>query len=509
MCGGRFTTFERVQLRELTVVKRSGRRVPFDRDKLMRSVQVALRKRPVEPERVERMINGIVRQLESMGDSEIPSELIGDWSWRASSASTMSPMSASPRSTTISARRRTSESLLDELSTGSTLAPPPRRSRRKDNPSVPSPDRDLDERLMAAALRLGRRNLGRTYPNPAVGALIVHPEVGGPRVVGRGWTAVGGRPHAEIEALAQAGDAAAGATAYVTLEPCAHDGRAPPCATALVKAGVARVVTTMEDPDPRVAGRGHAILEAAGIAVTTGVLTRQARIAHGGHINRITKGRPWITLKLAVSADGMIGRREGERMIITGRPAVELVQAIRADSDAVMVGMGTVEVDDPRLTVRLPGTEPSHPIRVILDTQARIGPSTNLVQTARDVPLWLVVAEDADPQKVAALEDAGAILVKAPRGTGGLDLAAVFSILAGRGLTRVLVEGGSRVAASMVSLGLADEVILFRAEVIVGPDGVRALAGNALSAIERSPRFELIDDHLVGEDRLRRYLRVA
>ena len=221
---------------------------------------------------------------------------------------------------------------------------------------------------MAAALRLGRRNLGATAPNPAVGAIIVRDDDGSPVVVGRGFTAEGGRPHAETEALAEAGEAARGATAYVTLEPCAHHGDTPPCSEALVEAGVARVVYAIDDPDPRVAGKGRAILEAAGIAVTSGVLRDEAARDHAGHISRVTKGRPHVILKLAVSADGMIGRREGERMMITSPPALTSVQGMRVEADAVAVGIGTVLVDDPRLTVRLAGPRealaaPRHPRR--------------------------------------------------------------------------------------------------------------------------------------------------
>lgn len=360
---------------------------------------------------------------------------------------------------------------------------------------------------MAAALRLGRRNLGRTWPNPAVGAILVQMEGAGPRIVGRGWTAKGGRPHAEVRALAQAGIEARGATAYVTLEPCSHHGRTPPCAEALIEAGVSRVVTAMVDPDDRVAGRGIAMLEAAGIEVTAGVLEAEARIAHGGHISRVTRGRPWSTLKLAVSADGMIGRREGERMLITGKPTFDRVQGIRAESDAILVGIGTVDVDDPRLTFRQPGATPAEPVRVIVDTSARIRLDSNLVRSARDVPLWIVAGEGADDARVAALEDAGARVLRVRSGSGGLDIVAVFNALGTAGLTRVLVEGGSRIASSLISNDLADEVYLFRASVVVGPGGVRALDGNALSAIERSPRYRLCEEAQVGEDQMRRYLR--
>ncbi len=368
-------------------------------------------------------------------------------------------------------------------------------------------DPELDRRLMAAALRLGRRNLGRTSPNPAVGALIVRPDTGGPRVVGRGWTAVGGRPHAEVLALAQAGEAARGATAYVTLEPCSHTGQTPPCANALIEAGVARVVTTMTDPDPRVSGKGLAMLKTAGIEVTTGVLEAEAAIAHGGHIARITKGRPWITLKLAISADGMIGRGDGERMMVTGRPAFERVQAMRAEYDAILVGLGTVIVDDPRLTIRRPPLPDPQPVRVVVDSEARISLDANLVKTAREVAFWLMVGESADAGRVAALEAVGVVVKRVGAGSGGIDLNAVFARLAEDGRTRVLVEGGAKIAAGLVSLDLPDEVLFFRAPVIVGPNGVRALSGQALSAVERSPRYRLIDDAVVGDDRLRRYLR--
>lgn len=361
--------------------------------------------------------------------------------------------------------------------------------------------------MMAAALRLGRRNLGRTWPNPAVGAILVQMEGAGPRIVGRGWTAIGGRPHAEVEALAEAGAEARGATAYVTLEPCSHHGKTPPCADALVAAGIARVVVAVTDPDPRVAGRGIARLEEAGIQVTAGVLEAEARVAHGGHISRVTRGRPWATLKLAVSADGMIGRREGERMLISGKATFERVQGIRAENDAILVGIGTVDVDDPRLTFRQAGATPAEPVRVIVDSTARIRLTSNLVRSARDVPLWIVAGEGADAALVQALEEAGARVLRVRSGSGGLDIVAVFQALGTAGLTRVLVEGGSRIASSLVTADLADEVLLFRASVVVGPGGVRALDGNALSAIERSPRYRQTDEAQVGEDQMRRYLR--
>jgi diaminohydroxyphosphoribosylaminopyrimidine deaminase/5-amino-6-(5-phosphoribosylamino)uracil reductase len=370
-------------------------------------------------------------------------------------------------------------------------------------------DPELDRRLMAAALRLGRRNLGQTHPNPAVGALVVRMEAEGPVVVGRGWTAAGGRPHAETIALEEAGKAARGATVYVTLEPCAHKGETPPCAEALIEAKVGRVVSAMEDPDKRVAGKGHKMLADAGIALTTGVLAGEAALAHAGHIARITKGRPHITLKLAVSADGMIGKRQGERMIITGKDTFDAVQTMRTESDAVLIGIGTALVDDPRLTVRLPGLQSRSPVRIVLDATARLRLNSNLIQTARDVPLFVVVGPEAMDDRKKALADAGARVIEVDAAQGGVDIAALFALLGKEGFTRVLAEGGAEVAASLVSTELLDEVVLFRAPVVVGPDGVRALGGYALSAIERSPRYRQIETAVVGEDQMRRYLRVA
>jgi diaminohydroxyphosphoribosylaminopyrimidine deaminase/5-amino-6-(5-phosphoribosylamino)uracil reductase len=369
----------------------------------------------------------------------------------------------------------------------------------------PKIDAELDRRFMAAALRLGRRNLGHTFPNPAVGALIVADG----RIVGRGWTADGGRPHAEVLALAEAGEAARGATVYVTLEPCSHHGRTPPCADALVEAGVGRVVVPFEDPDPRVAGQGLQRLESAGIEVTRGVLAEDALVAHAGHISRVTRGRPWVTLKLAVSADGMIGRRAGERMIISGREAFEAVQAMRVESDAVMIGIGTVLVDNPRLTVRLAGLQNRSPIRIILDAQARLPLDSHLVASARETPLIAVVTPGAEEAKKDALRDAGVRIIEVDEGPGGVSLKKALETLSVEGFTRILVEGGSEVASSLVSDDLVDEAIIFRADVVVGPDGVRALAGNALSAIERSPRYRAAGAGMAGNDQMRRYLRNA
>jgi diaminohydroxyphosphoribosylaminopyrimidine deaminase/5-amino-6-(5-phosphoribosylamino)uracil reductase len=370
-------------------------------------------------------------------------------------------------------------------------------------------DPEFDRRMMAAALRIGRRNLGQTSPNPAVGCIIVQGD-GDPIVVGRGWTAAGGRPHAEKEALKEARTQARGATVYVTLEPCAHEGRVKPCAQALIDAHVGRVVTAMTDPNPRTNGKGHAMLAEAGIPVTTDVLGEEGARAHSGHVAVITKGRPHVTLKLAVSADGMIGRRTGDRMIITGDAAFTAVQAMRTTFDVVLIGIGTVLVDDPSLTVRLPGLARRSPARVILDGKARLPLTSRLVQSVGETPLIAVVGPEAPAENKSALVAAGVTLVEVAGGAGGgVDAAQMLAALADKGYTRVLAEGGAEVASSLISGDFVDEVVLFRAPVVVGADGVRALAGMALSAVERSPRYRLLESGWVGGDQLRRFIRAS
>jgi diaminohydroxyphosphoribosylaminopyrimidine deaminase/5-amino-6-(5-phosphoribosylamino)uracil reductase len=380
---------------------------------------------------------------------------------------------------------------------------------KRKKPVLATIDPEFDRRMMAAALRIGGRNLGRTGTNPAVGCLIVGTSGDAPVLIGRGWTEEGGRPHAEKVALKAAGAAAKGATVYVTLEPCAHKGRAKSCTEALIDAGVARVVGTIADPDPRTGGKGFAALEAAGIVVTTGVLADDAARAHSGHIARITKGRPQVTLKLAVSADGMIGTRGGERMIITDKPAFEAVQTMRTIFDAVMIGSNTALIDNPRLNVRLPGLEHRSPARVILDSGAELPLDSRLVESAREFPLIVVVGPEAPDDRKAALTEAGAKIIEVSAGPGGVDLEETLEALAKEGFSRVLAEGGSEVAASLVSADLLDEVVLFRAPVVVGPDVVRALAGTALSAIERNPRYRVVETAIVGDDQMRRYFRAA
>ncbi|MCF3639514.1 bifunctional diaminohydroxyphosphoribosylaminopyrimidine deaminase/5-amino-6-(5-phosphoribosylamino)uracil reductase RibD [Rhizobium sp. TRM95111] len=326
-----------------------------------------------------------------------------------------------------------------------------------------------DERFMAAAIRLARRNLGLTATNPSVACLIVRDGI----VLGSAVTAPGGRPHAETQALAEAGEAARGATAYVTLEPCAHHGRTPPCADALIAAGVARVVVSVDDPDARVAGQGFERLRAAGIAVETRVLEGEGRRALAGYLMRQTKKRPHVTLKLAVSADGMLGRPGEGQVAITGPVSRGQVHVLRAESDAILVGIGTARADDPELTCRLPGMQPRSPVRIVLDPRLELPLTSKLVRTAASVPVIAVAdrgEEDAHDIRRAALEAEGVEVLRCdPR-----RLEVLLEALATRGISSLLVEGGARTAQSFLAAGLVDRILLFAGPAPIGRGGVRS-----------------------------------
>jgi diaminohydroxyphosphoribosylaminopyrimidine deaminase/5-amino-6-(5-phosphoribosylamino)uracil reductase len=362
-----------------------------------------------------------------------------------------------------------------------------------------------DARYMEASIALGRQGLGRTAPNPAVGSIVVRDGI----IVGRGVTRPGGRPHAETEALADAGAAARGATLYVSLEPCSHYGRTPPCALAIVEAGVARVVSALQDPDPRVAGRGHAMLREAGVAVTEGVCAESARRANLGHILRVTEGRPMVTLKLAETADGFAaGDSHDPRLMITGLEVANRVHMLRAAHDAVMVGVETALADDPLMTVRLPGLEDRKPLRIVLDTRLRLSPRSRVAQTARDVPALVLAGEGAPEAAQRALEAAGVEVQRvAAAPDGRIDLRQALAMLARRGLTRVFSEGGPQVAARLVADDLADEVVLFTSPRPLAREGVPALAEAARGRLADPARYRAVEDVRVGVDRLRRWER--
>jgi diaminohydroxyphosphoribosylaminopyrimidine deaminase/5-amino-6-(5-phosphoribosylamino)uracil reductase len=358
-----------------------------------------------------------------------------------------------------------------------------------------------DLAAMQAALALARRGLGRVWPNPAVGCVIARDG----RVVGRGWTQPGGRPHAETEALVRAGAAAHGATAYVTLEPCCHWGRTPPCADALIIAGVRRVVVACEDPDPRVAGGGLARLRAAGLGVEIGLCAAEAAEINAGFFQRVRLGRPLVTLKLATSLDGRIATPSGESRWITGEPARERAHLLRATHDAILAGTGTVIADDPQLTCRLPGLGQHSPVRVALDRQLRIPLTARLVAEARATPTWMVTLSSADPARQQALRDAGVIVIAAepPADTeraGLIDLTMALGLLGDRGITRLLVEGGGRLAAALLRAGLIDRLVWFHAPVLLGGDAVPAIAELGLDALAKAPAFERVSSEIVGDD---------
>jgi diaminohydroxyphosphoribosylaminopyrimidine deaminase/5-amino-6-(5-phosphoribosylamino)uracil reductase len=363
-----------------------------------------------------------------------------------------------------------------------------------------------DQRFMALALSLGRRGQGRCWPNPAVGAVVVRDGV----IVGRGWTQPGGRPHAEPEALARAGAAARGATLYVTLEPCSHFGKSPPCADAIIAAGIARVVSAIEDPNPAVAGQGHAKLRAAGITVDIGPGAREAARDHAGHFRRVRDKRPHVVLKLAVSPDDKIAAAGRKPVAISGESAKARVHLLRAQCDAIMVGIGTVQADDPLLTCRLPGMEARSPVRVVLDRALRIPGTSQLVHSARETPLWVMTSGLSEAPAAMKLGAAGAQVIRVATTTtppSGLDLAAVLHALSEKGITRLLVEGGARVASSFVAADLVDEVWLLRGVNPVGADGVAALDALPLSAITQSPAFKLRASEALQSDILTIYER--
>src|SRR5216684_1424770 len=422
-CNFRFTTFERVQLRELTVIKRNGRRVPFDRDKLVRSLQISLRKRPVEPERVETMVSAIVRELESAGEAEISSEAIG-------------------------------EIVMEHL-------------------------RQLDD---VAYVRFA--SVYRNFREA------------------KDFEAVLGELSGD--------DDARGATLYVTLEPCSHVGKSPPCADAIIAAGIARVVSAIEDPNPEVAGQGHAKLRAAGITVDIGLGAAEAAHNHAGHFRRIRDKRPHVILKLAVSSDDKIGAAGHKPVAISGEAAKARVHLLRAQCDAILVGIGTVRADDPLLTCRLPGMEAQSPVRVVLDRALRISGTSRLVHSARETPLWVMTSNLSEAPAAMKLGAAGAHVMRVAAATTppGLDLATVLRALSEKGITRLLVEGGARVASSFVAAGFVDEVWLLRGAEPVGTDGVAALDALPLTSITQSPSFRVRASETLQNDTLTIYERI-
>ena len=373
--------------------------------------------------------------------------------------------------------------------------------------AVPSGAEAWDERLMAAALSVGRRNLGQTFPNPAVGALVVRWHEGEPIVLSRGFTARGGRPHAEAEALKRAGAAAKGATIYVTLEPCVPHGRGEPCTDTIIKTGITRAVIALADPNPGTGGRGVARLSEAGVAVTVGPGEAEARRAHAGHIRRMREGRAHVILKLAVSADGktgLAGRRPVDISCDVSRAEAHM---LRATSDAVLVGVGTVLADDPMLNCRLPGMADRSPVRIVLDGLLRTPLSSRLVKSAKEIPLWIITRPDAPIEPQRDLEAAGVEVMRVSAAGGKVDLGEALWLLATREITRVLVEGGPILSAALLRANLVDEAVVVRSSKILGDDAIPALEGMPLSTLLESSRLSVIERRHAGEDTLTHLFR--
>lgn len=372
--------------------------------------------------------------------------------------------------------------------------------------AVPSPFTTTEDAAhMRSALALARRGLGSTWPNPSVGCVIVSDG----RVVGRAVTAPGGRPHAEPAALEMAGAAARGATAYVTLEPCCHWGRTPPCTDALVKAGIARVVIGTRDPDPRVDGEGIKRLRAAGVIVDEGVLRNEADELVAGFRARVYLGRPMVTLKLASTLDGRIATHSGESRWITGEAARRAAHALRGRHDAVMVGVGTVLADDPELTCRLRGYRANPMVRVVADSHLRTPLTAKLIATAPEAPTWMLIREGTDRDRRHAFADLGVMLIEVAGAAAGVDVARALTALADAGLTRILVEGGAQLAASVLRADLVDRIAWFHAPAVMGADAWPAVQAFGVEHLKAMPRFARVGETPFGDDMLTEFARKA
>ena len=355
------------------------------------------------------------------------------------------------------------------------------------------------KKWMKAALALAKRGLGSVAPNPSVGCLIVKDDI----LIGRGWTKPGGRPHAETCALEFAGEAAKGATAYVTLEPCSHIGETPPCAEALIAAGIKQAVVAIEDPDPRVSGRGIAALRNAGIPTTVGVMEAEAHKVNAGFFLKNIASRPLFTLKIAGSLDGKIATSSGESKWITAQKSRDYGHLVRAQHDAILVGINTVIADNPTLTCRIEGLECKSPVAVVLDSRLRIPLDCQLVRKAEERPLYIVCNEAAIESDTARkLTAAGACLLAVP---DTRDINSIGKRLAKQGFTRVLVEGGGQVLASFVAARHCDSLLVFTAGKIIGADGLPSMGPLALAHLGDAPHLTLEGYRKLGPDLLATY----
>mgnify|MGYP002621981083 CR=1 FL=1 len=362
----------------------------------------------------------------------------------------------------------------------------------------------LDERFMARAVRMAHKGLGSTYPNPSVGAVVVR----GSEVIGAAHSDPTGGPHAEVKALRQAGAAAKGATLYVTLEPCCHHGRTGPCTGAILESGVARVVIGLRDPARHADGKGIRRLRRGGLVVTEGVLQGACAEVHAHYVHHVQTGRPFVSLKIACSIDGRIATPQGDSKWITGEASRARGHLLRATHDAIMVGSATAIVDDPELTCRLPGLGGRSPIRIVADGRLRLPLTSKLVRDAQKHPLWILTLPGGDGARRNAFEDCGAVLIDVEPGEGGMmDMRGALEQIAARGVTRVLVEGGARLAASLTRDRLVDRIEWFQAAKLIGGDGYPAIAGLGIKHVDGAPSFVLRETMRAGADLVSSYVR--
>ncbi|MDC1293407.1 bifunctional diaminohydroxyphosphoribosylaminopyrimidine deaminase/5-amino-6-(5-phosphoribosylamino)uracil reductase RibD [Amylibacter sp.] len=354
-------------------------------------------------------------------------------------------------------------------------------------------NKNTDERWMRLALSLGARGAGQTWPNPFVGCVIVKNSL----VIGRGYTQQGGRPHAETVALQQASNDAENSTVYVTLEPCAHTGKTHPCVNNLIKAGIKRVVIAAIDPDHRVSGKGIQILKNAGIEVSVGILKEEAEKAHAGFFSILNKKRPFLSLKIATSIDGRIATQTGNSKWLTGAESRQFVHYLRATHDAVLVGRGTVEADNPSLNVRGFGRAVNQPVRIVMDSNLKIDTKSNLITSAKEIPLWICHAKESEFSK---LSKTGAMSIACKHKNGGIDLQDAMENLAKNGLTRILCEGGGKLAASLLNENLVDELIVMQAGLVIGKEGTAAISGLGIDALVDAPNFDMLETRRIGND---------
>ncbi len=360
---------------------------------------------------------------------------------------------------------------------------------------------------MLLALSLARRGLGNVWPNPAVGCVLVRDDLNN-QIVGRGWTQDGGRPHAETEAIKRAQGLAQGSIAYITLEPCNHQGKTPPCSEALIKAGIKRCMIATKDPDPRVFGSGIEYLRKAGIKIETGICQEDAQHLNAGFFMRILKGRPLFTLKTATTLDGRIATARGNSKWITGVTARSFAHGLRANHDAIMIGIGTALADRPSLTCRLPGLEGKSPVRIVADTSLRLPSDSPIVKTAINIPTWIITATGVDLDRCAQLKSLGVIIIKIGIGKDGrLDLSELANELGKRGLTRVLIESGGELAAAFAKHDLIDQLAWFRSAKLIGGDGLSAVGAFGINDITNAPSFLRDSISSAGEDVLEIYRR--